>query len=213
MAFNTLDSVGASNGNGHALEPRLIASPSLLGEAAEARSLAFVPEDAAAEVEAKYLIEDAAQIGALVDGLQSQVVQSVSAVDVVDSYWDTPDWRLLLEGWAYRWRDASGSKSLTLKSTELDDDVVHRRLEVEQQVDEFPRGSGHSLPAGPVAWRLNRLGLRRPVGAVQDPQLPSALRHPPPGRLADRDGDRPGDGHDQAPGPQGGAGPHDVRRA
>lgn len=160
MAFNTLDSVGASNGNGHALEPRLIASQSLLGEAAEARSLAFVPEDAAAEVEAKYLIEDAAQIGALVDGLQSQVVQSVSAVDVVDSYWDTPDWRLLAAGWAYRWRDASGSKSLTLKSTELADDIVHRRLEVEQQVDEFPGGSGHSLPAGPVAWRLNRLDLR-----------------------------------------------------
>ena len=45
MAFNTLGSVGASNGNGHAPEPRLIASQSLLGEAAEARSLAFVPED------------------------------------------------------------------------------------------------------------------------------------------------------------------------
>ena len=81
--------------------------PVLQREAPDTRSLGFLPEEARAEIEAKYLIEDAAQVTALTDALQSHDVQSVSAVDVVDSYWDTPGWHLFNAGWAYRWRDAS----------------------------------------------------------------------------------------------------------
>ena len=127
-------------------------------EAPDTRSLGFLPEEARAEIEAKYLIEDASQVTALIDALQSHDVQSVSAVDVVDSYWDTPDWHLFNAGWAYRWRDASGDKTLTLKSLEMGSGAVHKRMEVEEQVAAFPGRNGHSRLAGRVAEQLNGHG-------------------------------------------------------
>ena len=54
-------------------------------------------EGAHAEVEAKFLIEDAGQVGDLVDSLDSYDVRSASVVDVVDDYWDTP-WLASLRG-------------------------------------------------------------------------------------------------------------------
>ena len=96
----------------------LESDPSLLPDGTNARDLACLPEGARVEIEAKFLIEGAEQVRALIDSLQSRDTQSVSAVDIVDGYWDTPDWSLFRAGWAYRWRDASGSKSLTLKSIE-----------------------------------------------------------------------------------------------
>ena len=136
----------------------LASAPVLQREAPDTRSLGFLPEEARAEIEAKYLIEDAAQVKALIDALQLYDVQSASAVDVVDSYWDTPDWCLFKAGWAYRWRDASGDKTLTLKSLEMGNGAVHKRLEVEEQVAAFPGHNGHSRLAGLVAEQLNGLG-------------------------------------------------------
>ena len=136
----------------------LTSAPVLAEAAADSRSLGFLPEEARAEIEAKYLIEDAVQVKALIDALQLYDVQSASAVDVVDSYWDTPDWHLFKAGWAYRWRDASGDKTLTLKSLEMGNGAVHKRLEVEEQVPAFPGQNGHSRLAGRVAEQLNGLG-------------------------------------------------------
>ena len=126
--------------------------------AADSRGLGFLSDEAREEIEAKYLIEDASQLNALIDALQTHDVRSVSAVDVVDSYWDTPEWRLFKSGWAYRWRDASGDKTLALKSIEMGSGAVHKRMEVEEQVADFPGRNGHSRLAGRVAEQLNGSG-------------------------------------------------------
>ena len=131
----------------------------MLAEVADAGNLACLPEGARPEIGAKYLIEDAKRVEALVDTLRSYEVQSVSSVDIVDSYWDTPDWYLFNAGWAFRWRNASGEKSLALKSIEPDNDSLHRRQLVEQQVAEFPERNGSPLLAGPVAEQLGGLVL------------------------------------------------------
>ena len=136
----------------------LASAPVLADAAVDSRGLGFLPDEAREEIEAKYLIEDASQINALVDALQTHDVQSVSAVDVVDSYWDTPDWRLFKSGWAYRWRDASGDKTLALKSIEMGSGAVHKRMEVEEQVADFPGRNGHSRIARRVAEQLNGSG-------------------------------------------------------
>ncbi len=73
------------------------------------------------ETEAKFLIEDAAHVGDLIDSLDSYDVESATAADIVDDYWDTPGWHLFRAGWAYRWRDRSGDRSMTLKSYKLRD--------------------------------------------------------------------------------------------
>ncbi|MYB43822.1 MAG: CHAD domain-containing protein [Acidimicrobiia bacterium] len=115
-------------------------------------------EAAQSEIEAKFLIEDAGQVGDLVDSLDSYDVRSASVVDVVDDYWDTPDWQLFRAGWAYRWRDRSGDKSMMLKSCKLGDGIVQRRQEVERRVPEFPQDGGHPLVAEHFADRSG--GLR-----------------------------------------------------
>ena len=137
----------------------LESDPSLLPDGTNARGLACLPEGARVEIEAKFLIDGAEQVGALIDSLQPRDTRSVSTVDVVDGYWDTPDWSLFRAGWAYRWRDASGIKSLTLKSIEASRDVLHKRLEVEQHVAEFPGHNGHPLLSGRVADQLEGLDL------------------------------------------------------
>ena len=133
--------------------------PALLSDGTNARYNARLSEGARLEIEAKFVIEGAEQVGALIDSLQSHDAQSVSAVDIVDAYWDTPDWSLFRAGWAYRWRDASGSKSLTLKSIEASGDVLHKRLEVEQHVAAFPGRNGRPLLNGRVADQLDGLDL------------------------------------------------------
>ena len=149
--------MGDSLGADHTTVSRLSSDPALLAEVADAGNLAFLPEDPRPEIGAKYLIEDAKRVEALVDTLRSYEVQSVSSVDIVDSYWDTPDWYLFNAGWAFRWRNASGEKSLALKSIEPDNDSLHRRQLVEQQVAEFPERNGSPLLAGPVAEQLGGL--------------------------------------------------------
>ncbi len=122
----------------------------------DSRVFVLTDEQARDEIEAKFLIEDTASVAQVIDALRAHNVQSVFAVDVVDRYWDTLDWCLLKEGWTYRWREASGRKSLTLKSVEPIRDVVHRRREVEQRVAAFPE-SDYPIPFGPVAEQLRRI--------------------------------------------------------
>ena len=122
--------------------------PESQGEGTPEEGSPFPIEGARPEIEAKFLIEDTGLVGDLVDSLDSYDVRSVSAVD---DYWDTPGWDLCRAGWAYRWRDRSGDKSMMLKSYKLGDGIVQRRQEVERRVREFPEDGSHPLVAEHVA--------------------------------------------------------------
>ena len=110
------------------------------------------------EIEVKFLIEDAALVGDLIDSLDSYDVLPASGVDIVDCYWDTPGWHLFRAGWTYRWRDRSGDKIMTLKSRGLRAGIVQKRQEVERRVPAFPQDGSHPLVAEHVADRSG--GLR-----------------------------------------------------
>ena len=140
----------------------------------------FPPEMVQLEMEAKFLIEDAAQVGAVIDALQSRRVQSVSSLDIVDRYWDTQDWHLFKAGWAYRWRDASGKKNLTLKSIQPSGDLVRNRVEVNQQVAAFPEDSTKPPITGGIAKQLQDLQLRdlRELFWVHNTRRLSNVRNP-----------------------------------
>ena len=130
---------------------RLGSVPKSRGEGTPEEDTSFPLEAAHWETEAKFLIEDATHVGDLIDSLDSYDVQSASATDIVDDYWDTPDWHLFRAGWAYRWRDRSGDKSMTLKSYKLRDGIVQKRQEVERRVLAFPQDDSHPLVAEHVA--------------------------------------------------------------
>ena len=130
---------------------RLETDPPLPPGGTDGRYVAPPPNGTQVEVEAKFLIDGAGQAGALVDSLKSQVAHPPSRVDIVDCYWDTPDWSLYRAGWAFRWRSASGNKSLTLKSIDGGRDLLHRRQEVEQPGPESPDNLGHSIPDGLIS--------------------------------------------------------------
>ena len=120
----------------------------------------FPLEAAHWETEAKFLIEDATHVGDLIDSLDSYDVQSASATDIVDDYWDTPGWHLFRAGWGYRWRDRSGDKSMMLKSYKLRDGIVQKRQEVERRVLAFPEDGSHPLVAEHVADQCDGLRSR-----------------------------------------------------
>ena len=139
---------------------RLGSVPKSLGEGTPEEDTPFPLEAAHWETEAKFLIEDATHVGDLIDSLDSYDVQSASATDIVDDYWDTPDWHLFRAGWAYRWRDRSGDKSMTLKSYKLRDGIVQKRQEVERRVLAFPQDGSHPLVAEHVADQSDGLRSR-----------------------------------------------------
>ena len=110
------------------------------------------------EVEAKFLVERSVQLSQLIDAFRSSQLEltPVSNIDIVDRYFDTPGWKLLQRGWTFRWRDASGKRQLALKSIGTTHGAVHRREELEQEVQAFPV-KGECLPTGPVAEQLAKL--------------------------------------------------------
>ena len=125
--------------------------PQPQGEGTPEEGMSFPLEAAHPEIEAKFLIEDATHVGELIDSLDSYDVQSASDVEIVDEYWDTPGWHLFRAGWAYRWRDRSGDRIMTLKSYKLADGIVQRRQEIERRVPAFPRDGSHPLVVDHVA--------------------------------------------------------------
>lgn len=137
------------------LEVDPLLSPDGIGGVDAAR----LPDGSRVEIEAKFLIENAKQAGALIESFESQVSNPLRRVDIVDSYWDTPDWNLFRLGWAYRWRNASGEKSLTLKSIDGGRDVLHRRTELEQPGPASPEDLRHFVPDGEIADHLAGLEL------------------------------------------------------
>ena len=182
-------------------------------EKAPPRGTRPLPLEAAhSEIEAKFLIEDAALVGHLIDSLDSYDVRSASAVDIVDDYWDTPGWHLFRAGWAYRWRDRSGDRIMTLKSFGLRDGIVQRRQEIEL------RRSRRSRRTAVTLWSTEHFAGRS--GGVRSGDLRELFRVQTHRRLYDirlSDDDASvqlgidrDDHHHRRPGQEAGAGPHDV---
>ena len=138
---------------------RLEVDPPLSPDRTNGGAAARLPDGSHVEIEAKFLIESAEQADALIESLKSQVACPLPGLDIVDSYWDTPDWDFLRAGWAFRWRNASGIKSLTLKSIDGGRDVLHRRLEVEQPAPASPEDLKDAVPDGQIADYLGGLDL------------------------------------------------------
>ncbi len=108
-----------------------------------------------------------------VPGLQA-VAQPVKRL--VDSYFDTPDWRLGRSGYVLRTRQRAGRYEATLKDLSPSIEGLRRRLEVTE-----PLASSDLAgldPAGPVGRRVRALaGSRtlRPVLEVRTRRRPYAL--------------------------------------
>lgn len=66
----------------------------------------------------------------------------------VDSYLDTEDKRLYQAGWACRLRNVEGKQLITLKSTTPVQDQLHRRREVETELETSP-AQAEGLPSWP----------------------------------------------------------------
>jgi len=111
------------------------------------------------EIEAKFLVQEASSIAKLIDSLKSDrlEVHPRSPVEIIDRYLDTVDWQVLQAGWALRWRDAAGQRSVGLKSAGMNGDAVQHRVGVEQSVEVIPH-NGRRLPEGPVAETLVAIG-------------------------------------------------------
>ncbi len=119
-----------------------------------------------AEWEAKFLLDqDERPLEALEPFLTSRGFELVEQPEIrqVDRYFDTPSWDLFRSGWAFRWRDAGPYTLLCLKSFGAVAGNVHRRDEVEQEVDVLPE-SMDAFPRGVVADRLGEL-----LGEGMDP--------------------------------------------
>lgn len=114
------------------------------------------------EIEAKFLIPKPALIATLSDSLEldGMDVHPQSSVKVVDRYLDTVDWQVLQAGWALRWRDVAGRRSVGLKSADMNGEAVQRRTEVEQSVDVIPR-NGRRLPEGKFAETLGDIARNK----------------------------------------------------
>ena len=104
------------------------------------------------ELEAKFILEEPAQVEQLLTFLKSQRNKLVEAAtqEIVDVYLDTPDWRLFESGWAYRWQDSGSKRFIGLKSLTRQDSAVQQREEIEQSVPTLPAGPSE-IPPGVVA--------------------------------------------------------------
>jgi CHAD domain-containing protein len=106
--------------------------------------------------EARFLIQEPEQTKSLIRSLELRGFQidQQPTFDVVDRYFDTPDWQVLESGREFRWRETSNGFEMGLKSTGSDENPEQRQLEVEQPVEELP-SSVRRIPKGPVAEALH----------------------------------------------------------
>jgi triphosphatase len=88
------------------------------------------------EIEAKFLVKDAAAFaqwetaGEFASGYD---LGAATEVTVVDTYVDTPDFRLLRKGFGLRMRQQNGLRLATLKATRMADAAsIFRRIEIEE---------------------------------------------------------------------------------
>jgi inorganic triphosphatase YgiF len=90
------------------------------------------------EIEAKFTIPNAVIFAELAQltHLDEFAVRSIGIKIVIDRYLDTPAKQLLQAGYACRIRESKGKKILAIKSLVAVTGEVHRRLEIEMDVDD-----------------------------------------------------------------------------
>jgi len=90
------------------------------------------------EIEAKFIIPDLDTFETLtrLTRLDEFEIRSIGVKTIVDRYLDTPDRQLMQAGYACRIRESNGKQVLAIKSLAAAEDEVHRRLEIEMEVDD-----------------------------------------------------------------------------
>jgi len=106
------------------------------------------------ETEAKFVIPDLATFTALqqLTHLGDFELKPIGVKTVVDRYLDTANKRLYQAGWACRLRSVEGKQLITLKSLTPAQDNVHRRQELEIEVDatQLPVDQPQAWPDSPA---------------------------------------------------------------
>ena len=101
--------------------------------------------------------------------------------EIVDEYFDTPDWRLCKAGWSYRLRATEDGLRITLKQLAKQRSNVFEREEIEQHLF-APLHQPGTPPPGPVAERLSgMLGPNlqlRPLFSQRNCRQTYHLSHP-----------------------------------
>ena len=107
---------------------------------------------ATAEIEAKFLIRRPEQVGLVLAALAElgYDIAEHPARRHVDIYFDTRDWAILHEGWAFRYRRDDDSGTLTLKSLGGAKGSLFIRDEIEQVLPKQAVTLSGRLPDGPV---------------------------------------------------------------
>ncbi len=83
---------------------------------------------------------------------------------LVDTYFDTSDWRIGRSGHVLRVRNRAGRGEVTLKGLSQSDAGLRRRLEVTEPLPVDGVGALGAL--GPVGWRLRALAGKRPLQPI-----------------------------------------------
>ncbi|HYE95168.1 MAG TPA: CYTH domain-containing protein [Rubricoccaceae bacterium] len=111
------------------------------------------------EIEAKYVARRPGSFAALVQEqeLAGFVLEPLSPLSVLDTYYDTPAGDLLRHGYALRVRVRGGAALATLKSLDAADGALHRRREIEAAIPPPPDGAAPLIPPGALRDALLRL--------------------------------------------------------
>jgi len=96
--------------------------------------------------------------------LSAVITVAKPAERLVDTYFDTADWRIGRSGHVLRVRNRAGRGEVTLKGLAQSDAGLRRRLEV---TEPLPAGGVGALGInGPVGWRLRALAGKRPLQPI-----------------------------------------------
>ncbi len=135
----------------------------------------------ASQTRATFLIQDSGQIDRLIRSLESFGLQidPQPSVDIIDRYFDTPDWQVRQSGWEFRWRDTSGKCEIGLKSIAIDGEPTQRPEDVQQSVESLPR-SVRRIPEGQVIDSLREIDTAKlkELFRVEIQRHPFCLRAP-----------------------------------
>ena len=109
-------------------------------------------------------VRDMSTPGAVETVLSALSATPRAAERLVDTYFDTSDWRIGRSGHVLRVRHRGGRAEVTLKGLAQSQAGLRRRLEVTEPLP--VDGVGALGPQGPVGWRLRALAGKRPLQAI-----------------------------------------------
>jgi inorganic triphosphatase YgiF len=107
------------------------------------------------ELEAKYLIAASKKPARVLRRVRQELAWAGylahprGSVELLDTYYDSDDWRLRKAGWTYRIRQQDATLTATLKQLAGQRHNIFERTEFEQELPATPPGPEH-LPEGPV---------------------------------------------------------------